>query len=63
MMAKPDGVVRFRADADGRRRFELAYAVASGMSVELLRQYRVPVPCDCGHELCEGWQMVPLGVS
>lgn len=38
--------------------FERAYAERSGLTIDRLRQYRTPRPCDCEYEGCEGWQMV-----
>lgn len=38
--------------------FEEAYAQRSGVSLELLHAHgRFAIPCNCGDELCEGWQM------
>lgn len=40
--------------------FEQAYAERSGRTVESLRAAgRVVRPCDCGENICEGWQYVP----
>lgn len=37
--------------------FERQYAERSGITVERLRELgRIVAPCDCGDELCEGWQ-------
>jgi hypothetical protein len=39
--------------------FEQAYAKRSGITLEQLREInREARPCDCGDELCQGWQMV-----
>lgn len=39
--------------------FELEYASRSGITVERLRELgRIVAPCDCGDEICEGWQSV-----
>jgi hypothetical protein len=39
--------------------FEREYAERAGVTVERLRQLgRMVRPCDCGDEICEGWQMV-----
>jgi hypothetical protein len=38
--------------------FEQQYAERSNMTIEQLREWREPAPCDCGDELCRGWQMV-----
>lgn len=38
--------------------FEAAYAKRSGWTVERLRQFRTVRPCQCGDELCEGWQSI-----
>ena len=41
-----------------REQFEDAYANRSGVTVEWLKQHgREARPCNCGDELCEGWQM------
>ena len=38
--------------------FVAAYAERSGVTVDWLRQHGQEVrPCDCGDEMCEGWQM------
>lgn len=37
--------------------FERAYAERSGTTVEQLRALgRIVAPCDCGEDMCEGWQ-------
>lgn len=36
--------------------FEEQYARQSGLTVELLRDFRVVRPCECGQEGCPGWQ-------
>lgn len=42
-----------------REEFEQGYAERSGVSVEWLREHgREARPCDCGEDICEGWQMV-----
>ena len=39
--------------------FEAAYAARSGLTVARLRELgRVVKPCDCGDEICDGWQSV-----
>lgn len=41
-----------------RKQFEEAYASRSGVTVKWLKQHgREARPCDCGDEMCEGWQM------
>jgi hypothetical protein len=41
--------------------YELAYAERSKVSVEFLhRNGRFGAPCDCGDELCDGFQMMHL---
>ena len=41
-----------------RERFEADYARESGVTVAQLRAYgRYVMRCDCGNELCVGWQM------
>ena len=41
------------------REFEEGYAQRSEVTVEWLHEHgRYGVPCDCGEELCEGWQML-----
>jgi hypothetical protein len=38
--------------------FAQRYAGRSGTTVEFLREHgRIPLPCDCGDAICEGWQM------
>ena len=38
--------------------FALTYAERSGVTVEWLKENGREVrPCDCGDEMCEGWQM------
>jgi hypothetical protein len=42
--------------------FERAYAERSGITVERLRELgRIVAPCDCGEEICEGWQSLVDG--
>lgn len=36
--------------------FEKAYAERSGLTLEQLRTFRTVRPCQCGSEMCEGWQ-------
>jgi ribosomal protein S27AE len=37
--------------------FERQYAERSGITVEKLRAWgRIVAPCDCGADMCEGWQ-------
>lgn len=39
--------------------FEAAYAARSGLTIPRLRKLgRVVKPCDCGEEICDGWQSV-----
>ncbi len=41
-----------------REEFAQAYARRSGVTVEwLLERGREVRPCDCGEDMCEGWQM------
>jgi len=38
--------------------FEKGYAERSGVTVDWLHSYnQFGVPCDCGEDGCEGWQM------
>ena len=38
--------------------FAQRYAERSGVTVTWLAEHgRTPVPCGCGDEYCEGWQM------
>lgn len=42
-----------------KEEFEHGYATRSGVSVARLHQLgRCAVPCDCGDEMCDGWQML-----
>lgn len=42
--------------------FEEWYAKNSGVTVQWLRENgRFGAPCDCGDEICKGWQMARLG--
>jgi len=34
------------------------YAHESGLSVDELLEKRVPLECDCGDPICEGWIMI-----
>jgi len=34
------------------------YAERSGITEDQLMKNQVALPCDCGHEKCEGWAMV-----
>ena len=44
-----------------REDFENGYAERSGVTVEWLHeQNQYAIPCDCGDDLCQGWQMVNL---
>jgi hypothetical protein len=44
-------------EASGRA-FALGYAARSGISLlDLETHGRVALPCDCGDEICDGWQM------
>jgi hypothetical protein len=39
--------------------FEAAYAANSGITVEQLHRLgRHAAPCDCGDDMCVGWQMI-----
>jgi hypothetical protein len=38
--------------------FEREYAERCKMPVERLRLFRTVRPCDCGDEICKGWQSV-----
>lgn len=41
--------------------FEAAYAQRSNVTVEALHEMgRYGTPCDCGEEICEGWQMARI---
>jgi hypothetical protein len=41
--------------------FAEAYARRSGVTVEWLREHgREAKPCECGSDLCEGWQMANI---
>lgn len=41
-----------------KEEFEKGYAERSGVTVEWLEsQGRSADPCDCGEDICEGWQM------
>lgn len=41
--------------------FARGYAERSGVTVEWLRQNgQEAMPCDCGDDICEGWQMAHL---
>lgn len=45
-----------------RQEFEAQYAAKSGASVQWLRdEGKISLPCDCGEEECQGWQMRTLG--
>ena len=35
-----------------------AYCKRSNVSWESLSQWRVPLPCACGEDECDGWAMV-----
>ena len=38
--------------------FAKGYAARSGVTIEWLKQHgREAIPCHCGEEECEGWQM------
>ena len=42
-----------------KEEFESQYAQRSGVTVEWLHKYgRYGIPCDCGEDYCEGWQMI-----
>ena len=44
-----------------RKEFEQGYAERSGVTVEWLHeQNQYAIPCDCGDDLCNGWQMVNI---
>lgn len=36
--------------------FERGYAERCGKTVEQFRERRTVRPCNCGDEICEGWQ-------
>jgi hypothetical protein len=41
-----------------RKEFEEVYAAKGNTTPEVLRLYgRFAIPCDCGEEMCLGWQM------
>ena len=41
-----------------RQEFEEEYARRSGVTIEWLREIgKISLPCDCGEEGCQGWQM------
>lgn len=41
-----------------RREFAEAYAFRSGVTVEWLRRHGQEArPCNCGEDICKGWQM------
>lgn len=42
-----------------RHKFIAGYCRRSEVTWEWLQRYRDAVPCDCGEDDCEGWQMVP----
>ena len=44
-----------------KEEFESQYAQRSGVTVEWLHKYgRYGIPCTCGEDYCEGWQMTYL---
>ena len=44
-----------------RQEFEQGYAERSKVTVEWLHeQNQHAIPCDCGDDLCKGWQMVNI---
>jgi len=44
-----------------KEEFELQYAQRSGVTVEWLHKMdRCGIPCTCGEDCCEGWQMTHL---
>jgi hypothetical protein len=43
--------------------FEQRWAERSEMTIKEVRKVRAVRPCNCGDELCEGWQMVPLDIA
>lgn len=38
--------------------FEFAYAERCQKSVQELRRFRTVRPCDCGEDMCMGWQSI-----
>lgn len=40
-----------------KQEFEKQYAQNSGETVEGIREFYKAVPCNCGDDICEGWQM------
>ena len=44
-----------------KEEFELQFAQRSGVAVEWLHEHGwYGIPCDCGEDCCEGWQMTYL---
>lgn len=43
--------------------FEREYAARCAKTVEELRKRRTVRPCNCGDEICEGWQSVSHAVA
>jgi len=43
-----------------KEEFEQGYAERSGKTVEAIKTiYGLEaIPCDCGEEICQGWQMI-----
>lgn len=39
--------------------FIAAYCARSGVHWDDIKEHREAVPCDCGEDICQGWQMVP----
>jgi hypothetical protein len=68
-MRREREVCDLRVGANGRGEamtaedFERGYAERSGISLEELRRYRKPVPCNCGEAICEGWAMLPIDIA
>lgn len=51
-------MIKFTSDKMTLDEFERQYAERSGVTVAWLHANdRFGVPCDCGEEGCEGWQM------
>lgn len=47
-----------------REEFVAGYTKRSGMALEQLAERgRVPMPCDCGEDCCQGWQMAHVDLE
>ncbi len=45
-------------ESDEAKRWAIEYAKRAGVTVEWLRDHGQEVSrCDCGEDICEGWQM------